>query len=559
MASSAVISPRRRTALLWQVLILLLVWFYLVGLHPENDGLWFPGDAPRHAANGVFWKDLIAALPVNPIDFAVNYYLRYPVISPSAYPPGFYWLEAVAFSLFGVSPFIGKGMVLAFTLMAALYLMAWLSRWVSEEAGWGGALLILQPGVIVWSHAIMLNIPSMALGLAALYHTRRWIETPHIRHLSIAAIFAAVGILTYVHTGVVLLVALVWIGTEHRWTMTRKPRGMLIILGLLSVVVMLPIMVAFKWAPIHLSLVFPSVQQVSRPSHWLYYLTIVPKLISVPTLILALAGVVIGIRHPDRRREVKLALIWLVIGYLILSYILAKELRYALLLVPPIVILSMIGLLSLTQWGAGLRGRPSPGFFHAGLALILAVHLWGAARVFVPVVDGFQDIVAFLIRKATHERIFYEGRLNGVFSFYMRAEDPKFQRTVVRGSKLLYASAIDAQWHLIQRVASPAEVIEVLRKECGCKWLVIERAEEAATRAIPAVDYLRAAVRGPEFELITSFRIHVDLNAGENPDDGDVFLDVYQFLSSIEVPDGLEFRMPILGEGAVIHGKPIER
>src|SRR5437773_2429541 len=224
MSPSVVPCFQKRTLLLYQVGILLLVWLYVLGLHAANDGLWYQGDAPRHAANGLFWKDFIERLPANPVDFAVSYYVRYPVITPSAYPPGFYLLEAAAFSLLGPSPFVAKGLVFAFTLAAGLYLMAWLRRWVSEDVGWGAALLILQPGVIVWSHAVMLNIPSMALGLAALYHARRWMESPGPRHLYAAAGFAAVGILTYVHTAVVLSVILAWIISERRWPLIWNRR-----------------------------------------------------------------------------------------------------------------------------------------------------------------------------------------------------------------------------------------------------------------------------------------------------------------------------------------------
>jgi hypothetical protein len=60
-------------SLLWQVLGLLLVWIALVVLHWQNDGLWPQGDAARHAANGLFWRDFLAALPVPPVPFALSY------------------------------------------------------------------------------------------------------------------------------------------------------------------------------------------------------------------------------------------------------------------------------------------------------------------------------------------------------------------------------------------------------------------------------------------------------------------------------------------------------
>lgn len=180
----------------WQVLSIVLAWVYIVCLHLHNDGLSFQGDAPRHAANGFFWGDFLASFPVDPLEFALHYYARYPVINPTAYPPVFYLLEGAAFSVLGASPFVAKGLVLAFALAAGLYATAWLRRWIAEEAGWGGALLLLQPGVISWSHAIMLNVPSMTMGLAALYHARRWLEAPSSRHIYATTVLGVLGVLT---------------------------------------------------------------------------------------------------------------------------------------------------------------------------------------------------------------------------------------------------------------------------------------------------------------------------------------------------------------------------
>lgn len=131
-------------SVLWQVLLILLALLYVASLHWSNDGLWYQGDSPRHAANGLFWWDFLASFPVNPVKFTLSYYARYPVIHPTGYPPLFYLIEGAAFRLLGPSPYVAKGLVLAFALFAALYVAAWLRRWVSEEAGWFGALLILR-------------------------------------------------------------------------------------------------------------------------------------------------------------------------------------------------------------------------------------------------------------------------------------------------------------------------------------------------------------------------------------------------------------------------------
>src|ERR1051325_11455474 len=124
-----------------QATAIVVVWLYVVVLHARNDGLWYAGDAARHALNGLFWWDFLAARPSRPADFALSYYARYPAINPTAYPPLFYLLEGVAFRVLGPSPYVAKGLVLGFALLGCLYISAWLRRWVSREAGWGGALL----------------------------------------------------------------------------------------------------------------------------------------------------------------------------------------------------------------------------------------------------------------------------------------------------------------------------------------------------------------------------------------------------------------------------------
>ena len=102
----------------WQTLVVLAVWTYLWSLHAGNDGLWFQGDAPRHAANGFFWIDYVRDFTLDPKSYALGYYARYPVIDPASRPPVFYLLEGVAYHLLGPSPYVAKGLVLCFSLAA---------------------------------------------------------------------------------------------------------------------------------------------------------------------------------------------------------------------------------------------------------------------------------------------------------------------------------------------------------------------------------------------------------------------------------------------------------
>ena len=60
----------------------------------SQSGLWYP-DAPKHALNGVFYKDLIEEKGFfHPRRYAERYYVQYPSLTISTYPPMFYITEA---------------------------------------------------------------------------------------------------------------------------------------------------------------------------------------------------------------------------------------------------------------------------------------------------------------------------------------------------------------------------------------------------------------------------------------------------------------------------------
>ena len=73
----------------WQLAVLLAVWVYLWTLQLDNDGLWYRGDASRHALNGLFWADYLRDFTLDAKGYALSYYARYPAIDPASRPPFF--------------------------------------------------------------------------------------------------------------------------------------------------------------------------------------------------------------------------------------------------------------------------------------------------------------------------------------------------------------------------------------------------------------------------------------------------------------------------------------
>ena len=92
----------RATAGLIHLLLAALVGLLFLGAHADGSYWW--SDAPRHALNGVFVKDLVAAAPwSDPSRYAYDYYAQYPALTILFYPPLFYAISAPFYALFGVS------------------------------------------------------------------------------------------------------------------------------------------------------------------------------------------------------------------------------------------------------------------------------------------------------------------------------------------------------------------------------------------------------------------------------------------------------------------------
>jgi len=529
----------------WQVAATVAVWIFIIVLHWHNDGLWYQGDSSMHAFNGVFWMDFLKKLPGNPQEFALSYYARYPAINPISYPPVFYLLEAAAFAVFGVSPFIAKGLVLCFALLGSLYLLAWLRRFVAEEAGWAAALLLLQPAIIIWSHAVMLNLPSMALGLASLYHCRRWLEEPGAgRHLYWAAAFALLATLTYMPTAIVVLLMVCWVVLDGKASLLLTRRA-LAVGGLCGVLLVPWIAISLKWDSGHRQVgLVQGAYPAWKLASWAYYLKELPHMVALPVSVLAVASPVVFFLSRRWRKELIFVYVWFVICYGWYSLFSVKETRYALLLVPPAILLAAVTLVAAIQGlFKTLPGRSSA-ITSAALTALLLIHIGVARRVYVPEITGVREIALAIQQMTPNEWVFYDGYYALLFTFYVRAQDPGFQRGVVRSSKLLYATKIDAAFGLTELVASATEVAERIRTECGCRYLVVEKQRVLESQA---QFYLRQALTDGDFQLVRIFPI-------ESPRTKEV--EVYEYKGPVVRSEYEEIPLPSLGGGGVRRVKP---
>ncbi len=484
---------------------------WIAAMHWPNDGLWFQGDAPRHATNGLFFWDLLTALPAAPLEYSLAYYARYPVITPVAYPPLFYLPEGFAYWLFGPSPYVAKVLVLAFAAIAGFYATAWARRWIAPVAGWAGVCVVMLPGFVRLSNAVLLNVPATALGFGALYHFRRWLETSRSTELRLFGALAVASLLTYYPGAIILPVVLVWLLWYQKrvrpWVLWGLAGGLLLLVLIMATAL-----------PVYLARHAASADALFEAQRWTAFYRSLTAMTGPKWFVLGFAGLSVGLlSHNGRREATNLALAYFAVAVcvLLLRWL---DIRYFLILGPITVLITFVGVVTLAEHLGRWRWAATSGALAA--LLILA---WSSAwRVTVPVVSGFDRIATYLREQAPNDHVLYRGRYDGVFGFYLRAQDPHFQRRMVLWRKLF--ATVDRE------AVSPSDVVRIVQTQSGSRWFALEVTDGPAAEV---EHLLRRSLAGPEFELVRSFPVDA---AGVDR------VDLYRFKLTLESPPLLNLR-----------------
>lgn len=465
------------------------------GWHWANDGLWFQGDAPRHALTGVFVWDALTALPTDPLGYALGYFVRYPALVFGAYPPLFHLVEAVAFGLAGPSAYVAKLCVLAASGVVGFYTMAWGRRSIAPIAGWAGACAVLVPWMVEYANGVLLNVPATAAGLGALYHGQAWIDGGGARERTRFLLWALAAVGTYLPGGIVLPIALVWLLAAP-----SQSGGRVLWVPVVGVAAAVAAMALAL--PQYLARHGPSFGRLVDPASWRFYLDAAPRGLGSLWLTLAIVGLAGSLMVPAERRSALRLGLAMMAALATLAVLPAHDPRYALILAPIVVLSAFHAVSRAVQVSGRWRRTTAP----ALIAALLAAAVASALAVHVPRVSGIVEVARYLRAHGPDDAVLYSGVYDGVFTFHVRALDPRYQRRVVLAHRLLsdLRQHADFSWQETTVAASPAEVVHLVRQRCGCRWVAIEADSPWVTGG---ERQLREAVRGPEFAHVQTFAI----------------------------------------------------
>src|SRR5437879_2483239 len=172
LVSSSNLAPKRYRAVLLAGVMVLACVVITHGIHKGEFDYYV--DEAQHAVTGLFVADAFHDRPFsNPVQYAYRYYGQYPAVGIVHWPPFFYVFEGLSFLILGPTVVAARLTVLLFALLLCYQ---WF-RLLEELAGpitavVGTAMLALLPTVLLFEKTVMLEIPSLALSVAAF---RSWI------------------------------------------------------------------------------------------------------------------------------------------------------------------------------------------------------------------------------------------------------------------------------------------------------------------------------------------------------------------------------------------------
>jgi 4-amino-4-deoxy-L-arabinose transferase-like glycosyltransferase len=467
---------------------------------PVNGNFWW-SDAPRHALNGAFVKDFIAAAPWHdPKTWAVNYYLQYPALSILFYPPPFYFVEAAMFTVFGVSHWAAQLTVSLFTALlgAASYSLARLSfpRW----SALGASLLVIGgPEIAFWGRQVMLDVPAYAVLVTSVYCYCRYLRSqrPLYLHLAVLAVLAAVYFkLTAAFIAPVLAAHLI----ASRGAQILRDRNT-VIAGVVGGLGLVPaLLLTLKFGGVNVESVAGRSIDLPRTSlaAWIFYAKLIPDYLGVVGAILGIGGLVLVVRRRADPLDPALAWLllgWLIFGYLFFSAIAVREPRHGIMIAFPLAMFAVVAVHRL------LPGRLAPAAV-AGLGATTL--LYSVTFDPPPRIVGYAEVADYVAAHAPKNGvILFSGYRDGNFVFDLRTHEERRDLWTIRADKLLLRIAIERARGVAQTDSDQKHITAALR-DYGVSLVVAQPGFWTDLREMARLD---AVLHTADFRRVASFPI----------------------------------------------------
>jgi hypothetical protein len=485
-------------------------------------------DAWAHAMNGVYLLDLIRAMPFDRFwDFTLSYFAKYPAISLPYHPPGFPILEAVVFAVMGVSALAARSAVV---LCAVAAMIGWynLVRGTHNRtiAFTSGLLILTNAAVVVASRQVMLEVPTMAAIVIAVFFLHKAVESESISYLYCWAIAAGASVWVKQQAAFIVPFSISYL--LLRWKFFRPPLKHLLASTAIVATLVTPI-----WFMAHRFARFALLQVVGGTRRYgfekgsaddlLYYFRQLPKVVPVWVLALAVGGVAVIVWQKQYHRNLLYGL-WFLWAYAIIAGISAKDGRYMFFLIPPLYLFACAFVDKIDFRVKGLK------VVNVLMTCLCLLQCGFAYSINGPILCGYAEAAHYVKANWKGKTVVISASYHGNFTFNVRRLDPQGSIMVLRAEKVLP-----------QIIRSNDKVDEQLLyqslRDLGTKYVVVESGDR---KIVPEMTRLRHALETGNFALRKRIATTGSMKSFEGVD-----ILIYEYLGEVDGSKKfMDMRMP---------------
>lgn len=532
----------------YYVVFMLLYFAALVAKYTGRSELvYWGGDESRHFMNGVFIRDLIADGGWrSPLEYLKWYYLKYPALSIHQYPPLFYILEAIVFSLVGIH--ITAIQALIFTVMglAVYYWYKYIKKRFNHEVALLSLFALMSTELFLNNFSrIMLDSVSLSLTLLFIYALDLWHTSGKRKHLYFS-LALLLGILLIAFKTYFLLFYLVVFVIYHRSSAKplRKQWLYLILAFLFTFTLFFTFGTISRMSQI--SLLYRTLQGINMMSVYTIKSLILSRNVAMFSpfkflKVFGVSGILLmgtGILYITRNKQwgkitgdVLYAVNFLFIFTCCITHFEPK--RFNLFLLPFFSLLSGCACYNIVKM---LKGKA----FYLGLAGITLFLMWEGVSHPTMYVRGYAEAARDLIalNKNNHP-ILCDAYLDGNFIAYMRKYDHAKQQIIFRGDKLLFVSTIYYRYIKETYAETEKDIYKILDRY-SIRYILVDD----LFLEIPQKTLLRKVLHNEEkFHHIHTYQISTNVKSYKRAG-----LNLYEYLDyNADYNQKLNVSLPVMG------------
>jgi len=453
-------------------------------------------DESFHACNGLFIADFLRALPFNhPVKFTFLYYAQYPALSIIHWPPFFYVVEGLVFLIGGPSAITARIAVLLFALFGSYF---WFKLVQDVEdpcyAAASTVLLGLLPFILLYEKSVMLEVPSLALCIAATYYWIRYLRHAADRYVYLFVCMAVLALLTKQLSVYLAPFCLFTIILEKKWHLLSKSatwKGLA--LCVLLAAPFYGIALRLHWQVIS----YDALKTKIPGNPFAFYFQVLPTQLGILILCLSILGVATSWWWGEWGNT-RLMLAWIAASYLTITSFAQKESRYIIYWIPPFIYFAL---------GPLISHRLAPRIRWAQVvatAILLTLFILTGWRYERPYISGYAPVAREVTQMSNSGFLLFDGYLPANFIFFVRRFDPHRHFVVLR--KALYAQREFKQWGSIEFVVNHQE-LENLINLYGIRFIIVDN----APTEFVSQQLLRQYLQSARFRLVRAFQVQTNI------------------------------------------------